>query len=414
MEKLFKIIFIYIFIIVINLNAQRWVNVNPVFNPPGNYNTYCGVFINKKNGWWLSGPNGNLWYTVNGGILWTELVDSIGGSDIEFIDTLHGWIVGKTSRDYIPYILITNNGGINWDKYSSPLLVCVTFFDYLNGFAGGDSIYKTTNGGINWEPQTVEPGQSFGITDIFFSDRKYGWAVGGSSTVWDAGIVLHTVDSGKTWKFNYPANLVGRAVYFKDSLQGCIVGLNPPFFDGVIKVTSDGGNNWLTHYYLPTWLNDVIFTDDSTGWVVGDYGFIWHTTDRGLNWTRIQSGTTSHLYQIFFFDNGKVGYILGSNGTMLKYDKTVSVKEEQPPPELSFKLSQNFPNPFNSKTQIEFHIAEAGLVTLTIYDILGKEVRILLNEEKPPGIYTVMWDGKDNCEKEMNSGSSARKLRFIK
>jgi hypothetical protein len=208
-------------------------------------------------------------------------------------------------------------------------------------------------------------------------------------------------------------------------LHGCTVGSNPPIFEGVIKVTSNGGSSWLTHYLPGTWLNDVVFTDDSTGWAVGDYGFIWHTTDQGVTWNQVESGTSSHLYRIFFFVNGNISYIVGTDSTLLKYEKTVGVKEEQPVQARFFKVFQNYPNPFNSTTQIKFEIPEAGLVSLTIHDLLGKVVATLLNEEKEQGVYSVRWGGKDNYGRELSSGiyfyrfktwafHEARKIIFLK
>lgn len=59
---------------------------------------------------------------------------------------------------------------------------------------------------------------------------------------------------------------------------------------------------------------------------------------------------------------------------------------------LTFSLSQNYPNPFNPATTINYAVPEAGLVTLKIYDILGREVRTLVNGEKSPGRYSVNFD----------------------
>jgi hypothetical protein len=68
---------------------------------------------------------------------------------------------------------------------------------------------------------------------------------------------------------------------------------------------------------------------------------------------------------------------------------------------LEFALMQNYPNPFNPSTVIRFHIplnppSEGGhrgmLTTLKIYDVLGREVTTLVNEEKEPGEYTVEWN----------------------
>ena len=57
-----------------------------------------------------------------------------------------------------------------------------------------------------------------------------------------------------------------------------------------------------------------------------------------------------------------------------------------------FKLFQNYPNPFNPTTIIRYEISATVLVTLKVYDILGKEVATLVNEEKPAGNYKVEFD----------------------
>jgi len=54
-----------------------------------------------------------------------------------------------------------------------------------------------------------------------------------------------------------------------------------------------------------------------------------------------------------------------------------------------FALFQNYPNPFNPNTMINFEIRKQSNVILKVYDVLGNEVSILLNEEKPAGTYEV-------------------------
>ena len=58
-------------------------------------------------------------------------------------------------------------------------------------------------------------------------------------------------------------------------------------------------------------------------------------------------------------------------------------------------LEQNYPNPFNPTTNIEFRISNTGLVNLKMFDVLGKEVAILVNEYLPPGSYTKTWNAAD-------------------
>lgn len=60
---------------------------------------------------------------------------------------------------------------------------------------------------------------------------------------------------------------------------------------------------------------------------------------------------------------------------------------------IKFELRQSYPNPFNPATTIQYSIPQNGFVTLKVYDILGNEVAILVNEEKPIGIYEVKFDG---------------------
>jgi len=57
-----------------------------------------------------------------------------------------------------------------------------------------------------------------------------------------------------------------------------------------------------------------------------------------------------------------------------------------------YELKNNYPNPFNPLTNIEFHIADFGLVTLKIFDVLGNEIATLVNEEKNAGEYKVKFD----------------------
>ncbi|HVO74282.1 MAG TPA: T9SS type A sorting domain-containing protein [Ignavibacteriaceae bacterium] len=58
----------------------------------------------------------------------------------------------------------------------------------------------------------------------------------------------------------------------------------------------------------------------------------------------------------------------------------------------TFELLQNFPNPFNPTTTIRFQTPNKEFVSLRIYDLLGKEVTTLVNEEKPAGSYKVTWN----------------------
>jgi len=69
----------------------------------------------------------------------------------------------------------------------------------------------------------------------------------------------------------------------------------------------------------------------------------------------------------------------------------VGVNEEIITPS-EFVLYQNYPNPFNPLTTIRYEIPQTGFVTIRVYDILGREVAALVNEEKPAGSYEVIFN----------------------
>jgi hypothetical protein len=60
-----------------------------------------------------------------------------------------------------------------------------------------------------------------------------------------------------------------------------------------------------------------------------------------------------------------------------------------------FELAQNYPNPFNPTTTIRYELPEESFVTIKVYDVIGNEIFVLVNDEKVAGRYEVDFDGKD-------------------
>ena len=72
------------------------------------------------------------------------------------------------------------------------------------------------------------------------------------------------------------------------------------------------------------------------------------------------------------------------------------------PPELL--LHSNFPNPFNPLTHISFSLPTAGVVDLRVYDMLGREVALLDRQQRQPGRYQVVWNGRTDAGRPVPSG----------
>ncbi len=83
-----------------------------------------------------------------------------------------------------------------------------------------------------------------------------------------------------------------------------------------------------------------------------------------------------------------------------------------------FSISQNFPNPFNASTVMQFTVHSSRLTenspihtTLDIYNILGQKVKSLVNESKYPGTYQAVWDGKDDKGHNLATGIYLYRLK---
>ena len=76
----------------------------------------------------------------------------------------------------------------------------------------------------------------------------------------------------------------------------------------------------------------------------------------------------------------------------------------------AFNLEQNYPNPFNPRTGVRFQVSGVSDVKLTVYDLLGREVAVLVNERKPAGNYTANWDGRTSRGVAVSSGAYLYRL----
>ena len=70
----------------------------------------------------------------------------------------------------------------------------------------------------------------------------------------------------------------------------------------------------------------------------------------------------------------------------------------------SYALNQNYPNPFNPSTEVSFALKADGNVRLSVYNVLGQQVRTLVDEWMPAGNHSVTWDGRSNDGSPAASG----------
>jgi hypothetical protein len=122
---------------------------------------------------------------------------------------------------------------------------------------------------------------------------------------------------------------------------------------------------------------------------------MYKTTNSGLNWTS-QTAAGSYNLLTMHFINAQTGWTAGLLGKMYKTTNggdlitgTTSNEEKIPG---SYLLEQNYPNPFNPTTNIRFAISKFGFVKLTVFDIKGREIETLVNENLNAGTYNADWN----------------------
>ncbi len=355
-------------------------------------------------------------------------------NDIFFTDSSNGWAVttGGSSSTDTAFILNTTNGGTNWliQKTGIELLDAVQFLDNNTGYAAGKlfttiflAIYKTTNSGTNWTALNNISG--LGPVDLYFVNKDTGWIC---ASEFSTGGLYKTTNGGLNWLQQLSASFRTSKLFFINKDTGWAACQNTNLYR-----TTNGGGVWNLQYTAPATIINLFFPSKDTGFIVGNFGghTIKRTTDGGFTWN---STSNSQGGNGLFFINSKYGVNSAvfsivqktTDGGLTWYDQTVPngnyftiqftdtltgwsggsklihttdgggpvgvvhISTETPK---DYILYQNYPNPFNPVTNIKYAVKrQTSNVKLVIFDIQGKQITTLVNEEQRAGTYEADWN----------------------
>jgi len=243
---------------------------------------------------------------------------------VDFQDSLNGYISGVNG-----FLQKTTDGGTTWTNISPTSagdLYGLFFVSNSEGYIGSNNgdVFKTTDGGANWSKVTT-PSNTYGYGSYAFITSDTGYAAGGASST--EGSLLKTTDRGVTWKnVSIPGLSTIYDMIFLNPYTGFICGMNNQIFK-----TSNGGKSWtqatinLTTTGTSSILLDKIrFTSSGVGYCVGyavffDANFILKSTDSGSTWNQIpspaQTYSSSDVYTSLFITAKDELYVTGGNVT---------------------------------------------------------------------------------------------------
>lgn len=406
-KSIFSIFSILLFFQVV-FSQNGWVQINPGFSQ-----TYNSVHFADANNGMACGINGAIIKTTNGGTNWTVLNSgtSFGLNDIKMFSPS---IIIACGDNQI--IIRSTNGGANWSivYQGSPGQNTVVNLNIHSGngatayswYYSNPSeytyIYRSSDTGATWQVFQTYVSNRW----IHFINLNTGWAYG--STYIGPPINQYYLDLNKTtngglnWEVQYRSSGISinpGMVYFFDAT----LGFKYSHIGNVyLNRSINGGYDWISSSGLPAGYSNLIrcfyFTNNQKGWFVADNSTIYGTTNAGANWVAQQSPVSANLKKVFFIDEN-TGWIAAGLQGILKTTSggtvvgVLNYSNEIPE---SYKLNQNFPNPFNPSTKIRFQIPASSSVTQTflfVYDVLGKEIATLVSQQLEPGTYEVEWEG---------------------
>lgn len=353
-------------------------------------------FINNTTGW-IVGDSGIICSTTNGGTNWLKRTYSTSSEilrSVYFKNQNTGIIGGCTGGNNAGYVLRTSDGGLNWSQ-TSFAGVPYDFFSF-----GGDTVWgsrhngtvmKSTNMGLNWTTTNVR--NNLELYTVCFVNNMTGWT--GGAIYGEYTYLYKTTNGGNSWFLQF-IHLTDHiySLYFINNLTGFASTLR-----GSVYETTNGGNDWVTKLAGSNEiLFEVRFPDANTGYTVGFNKRILKTTNQGVSWNLLAlppNIPSSVYFTSANFRDVNTGWVVGNNGTILKTTNggITSLENIGNTVPNVYTLSQNYPNPFNPTTSIVFDLPQNGFTTLIVYDITGRIVETLVNQNLARGTYKVTVDG---------------------
>lgn len=425
------------------------------------------IVIDSKNSIYIAGTSDNenanpdfviIKYSSEGNEQWVRRFNGTGSDDVYptsmVIDSSDNiYITGKLSP-FIVTLKYDADGNLIWNAFEDAPFFSNLSWDLTtnkegNTYIAGSKnnnlmiIKYSTDGNKLWERYYDGPYQRYDeAIAIGIDDSGYIYAGGNvynNLGITDFVIVKFNQKGDLIWAqlFNGSANYIDIVNTIKVTKNGTcyLSGYSTESSTGydfrVIKYNSNGIEQWKKNYNRSSndFPHDLALDENENIFITGetneDCTTIKYDSSGQLQWS------THYNYSGEYYDDGRA-ILTDYNGSVivvgtsnrdiitLKYSKlTGLITGDEEIPE-NFSLSQNYPNPFNPTTTIEFSLSLSSFVTLKVFDVMGKEVEVLIAETKPSGVYRIKFNS-DNLNSgiyyyqlKVNNNSETKKMVLLK
>ena len=401
---------------------------NMDFNPV-NSNELIAV---NSGGVWKSTDRGSSWINLNGSLTLTQFHNIaadplnvnhiIGGTQDngtqQTFGTLnytaafgsHGgevcfhavnpqYIIGETQINSIEY---STNGGSSWQSGNSGLTGYGSWIGPIISHPAAPGVYYTarqrvhisTDWGASWTP--ISSGTEGTIMELAISktDPNIMYATWGNNIYksTDAGVTFTNVSSG------LPQRVITSVYVHPDSSDVAVLSFSG-FGEGKIYKTTNGASSWLNIsgnlpdspandvlIYYPNAATSILFAATDVG--------VFFTDNYGASWIELSDGLPNTVAMHLDYHSATNMLRIGTFGRGIwETPNPIGVINYNNEIPSAYSLSQNYPNPFNPLTIIKYQVSSPGFVKLAVYDMLGRELKAIVNEDQNAGTYTVQFDG---------------------
>jgi photosystem II stability/assembly factor-like uncharacterized protein len=374
--------------------GATWVDRNN-----GIINTHIYSICGDSNVLLAGSATDGIFRTTDNGDTWVKKNTGLESSCIYVMKNLGNSIIAGTSNG----IYYTDNLGDSWSHFKGTMNGIVSSFypgsQYY--FCAATHLYKSGPSDTGW---TRIKQASLGISAVYLS--------GDVLLASDYALIYRSTDYGGTWtdvSIPYSSlvqDIKGQKSYFLAATK----------MGGLCK-TTDNGSSWVKVF---TGNAQKILLADSIIFMVANNS-VFYSRDDGDTWTEYNNGMGSNaVYNIYILNNTLYAATDGDGVWKASLSNIVSVDKKGELKNTGYELKQNYPNPWNPTTTINYALGKGGHVKLTIYNALGSKVTTIVDENKPAGSYSIQFNGSNLASGiylyrlESGSYSAAKKFILIK